>query len=129
MNLRTVLRPTRATDDVGTGLDPARGEHDRRVREARLDVARRERSWTEVAEMQLVRRGRFWVDAESDLVFAVRRGHVFEPGRASVGYLPPNTPLTFYVDEDDTIVFLEEPHPGRTWSELVARKARRRERQ
>jgi hypothetical protein len=50
---------------------------------------------------------------------------VFETGRATVGYLPDNTAMTYYVDRADNIVFLEQPSGPRTWSEVVARRAAR----
>ena len=85
--MKNSLRPTRNTDDE-IPVDPAVTEHERQVRQARLDLARRRvthANWTEIAEP--VRRGKYLVDAD-DLVYMLRRGHVFEPGRAHVGYVP-----------------------------------------
>lgn len=79
----------------------------------------------EIPETRLVRRNRYYVDAETDRFFLLKRGVVFEPGRATVGYVRDGTPLRYDVTTDDTIVFLEEPKFGRTWSEIVERKARR----
>jgi hypothetical protein len=106
--------------------DPELVEHMRQVREKRLETARGRVNWTELPETRLVRRGPFWVDAETDLVWVVRRGHVFEPGRASVGYVTDDTPMTFFVDATDEVVFIE-PSGGRprTWSEVVAKRAKR----
>ena len=123
MRLTTRVRPTRNAD-VEPELDPARAEHERRVRERRLELARRQPKWTEVPESRLVRRGRYLVDAETDLVYVVRLGHVFEPGSATVGYVTPDTALTYYVDAVGSVVFLKHLGP-RTWSEIVERKARR----
>ena len=107
-------------------LDPAHAEHERRVREARIEAARRDPNWTEVSPAtRLVARGRYLVDADTDAVFAVRRGPVFERGSATVRYTPPNTVLTYTVNQADEIVFLDTPFGTRTWSEIVARKARR----
>ena len=122
MRLSTAFRPTGTTTDS----DPAVAEHERQVRQARLDLARRQTTWTEIPETRLVRRGPFLVDAETDLVYVLRRGIVFEPSKSTVGYVPDNTPMTLYVDQDDNVVFLEEPAGPRTWSEIVARKAARR---
>ena len=125
MSLRTALRPTRGTADAA-GVDPAHAEHERQVRQARLELARRRAGWTEIPETRLVRRGPFLVDAESDLVFVLRRGHVFEPGKSTVGYVPENTSMIFTVNQDDEVVFLEQPGGIATWSEIVAHKAARR---
>lgn len=123
MKLSAVLRPTRDTETVPPP-DPAR-EHERQVREARLDVARQRLNWTEIPDTRLVRRGPFLVDAETDLVWVVRRGHVFEPYRATVGYVRNDTPMTFYVDAaSGEIVFIEPVSGGRTWTEILERKAR-----
>jgi hypothetical protein len=78
MRLSTRIRPARNVEDAP--VDPARAEHDRAVREARLELARRMSAWTEIPETRLVRRGRYLVDAETDLVHLIRRGHVFGPG-------------------------------------------------
>jgi hypothetical protein len=123
VKLSTFLRPTRDTDAV-PAVDPARAEHERQVREARLQLARRRPKWIEVPESRLVRRGPFLVDAETDLVYVLRRGHVFEPGSATIGYVPHDTPMTYTVNEHGTVVFLEASG-SRTWSEIVERKARR----
>jgi hypothetical protein len=125
MKLLTVLRPTRDTETLPPP-DPARVEHERHVREKRLETARGRTNWTEIPETRLVRRGPFLVDAETDLLWTVRRGHVFEPYRASVGYVTEATPMTFFVDGDGDIAFLESPGSAPlTWSEIVARRARR----
>jgi hypothetical protein len=39
------------------------------------------------------------VDAETDLLYIRRRGVVFEPGRATIGFVPEGTALTFYVEQ------------------------------
>jgi hypothetical protein len=117
-----MLRPTR---HAGTSPepDPARAEHERRVREARLATARRQSAWVEIPETGLVRRGPFFVDAETDLLYILHRGVVFEPGGATVGYVPADAPMTFYVDRADNIVFVERYSGAATWSEVVARRA------
>ncbi len=122
MRLSTVFRPARTTTDS----DPAVVEHERQVRQARLDLARRQTTWTEIPDTRLVRRGRYLVDAETDLIYVLRGGVVFEPGKAVVGYVPENTPMTFTVYENGKIAFLEQPSGPRTWSEIVAHKAARR---
>jgi hypothetical protein len=95
------------------------------VRQARLANARRQAAWVEIPETRLVRRGPFFVDAETDLLYILRRGVVFEPGGATIAYVPPDTALTFTVRQNDDVVFIEHPGGPRTWSEIVERKAAR----
>lgn len=125
MKLPTVLRPQRDAEDVHSELDRNRAALAEQARVSRLAVARRQQNWTEIPQTRLVRRGRLLVDAESDAVYVLRRGVVFEPYSSTIGYLPPNAAMTFYVDESENIVFLEQPSGPQTWSELVARRARR----
>jgi hypothetical protein len=127
VNRKTVLRFHDAAQIEGTITDQQRSEHERAVREARLEFARQQPHWTEVAETSLVRRGPFLVHATTDELFVHRRGHVWEPGRATI-YVPENTPMTFTVNERGEVVFLEPPSGPRTWSEVVARKASREHR-
>ena len=98
------IRPTRSTDGT-PAIDPARAEHERQVRQARIELARRQTNWTEIPETRLV-----------------RRGVVFEPGKAVIGYLPDHVPMTFTVTDDGDLRFLDL-QPG-TWSEIVERRAR-----
>ena len=121
MRLATRLRPARNTEDA---IDPAHAAHARQVRQARLELARRQSNWTEIPESRLVQRGRFLVDAHTDAVFRLHRGVVFEPHRAAIGYVIDGTPMTYYVDTNDQVVFLEALG-DRTWSEIVERQARR----
>jgi hypothetical protein len=93
------------------------------IRDRRVELARRNSHWTELAETELVRRGRVLVSAESDEIFSFYRGMVFEPGSAAVAF-NESVPLYFYVDRAGEIVFLERQRG--TWSEIVAKRARRR---
>ena len=122
MKLGTIFRPTRNLEDT-LAHDPALVEHARQVREKRLETARGRPNWTEIPETRLVRRGRFWVDAETDLVWVVRRGLVFEPDRATVGYVTNDMAMTFYVADGD-VVFIERSGTT-TWSERGARRVLR----
>jgi len=126
MKLSTMFRPfTDAEVIEGRVTDRQRDEWNTQVRQARLELARSQRHWTEIAETRLVRRGPFVVDSETDAVFVYWRGQVFESGRATVGYVRDDTPMIFTVDRGGEVIFLER-HPGAaTWSEIVARKARR----
>jgi hypothetical protein len=94
----------------------------------RADVARRCSTWHEITDPERLRpRGPgLLVDAETDLVWTRRRGHVFEPGGATIAYAPPGAELTFYVDhESGEPVFLERALSC-TWSEHLARQEARR---
>jgi hypothetical protein len=126
VKIGTFIRPfSDTTDDALAEPDPARAHHEQQVREARLEAARNQATWEEIPETRLVPRSRFWVDAETDQVYALRAGSVFVPGSASVGFAPPNTKLEFFVNQAGEVVFLDTPFGTRTWSEIVLRRARR----
>ncbi len=78
-------------------------------------------------ETRLVPRGPFLVDAESDVVYTRHVAATCSSRRATVGYLPNDTPMTYLIHNDE-VVFLELPGSPRTWSEHVERKARREQR-
>jgi hypothetical protein len=103
--------------------DAERAQHAEQVRRARLEVARLTSHWTEI-EDDLVRRGhrgRFLVSASSDEIYTTYAGVVFEPGKATA--VSDRAQLHWYQDANGRLVFLEKQ--PRTWSELVARRARR----
>ena len=127
MNLKTtVFRPFHDADQIEEPPPTSSAANTNARCGRRLEFARRQaNNWTELAEVGLVRRGPFLVDSESDQLYVLRRGVVFEPNRATVGYIPDNTPMTFYVDQADNIVFVERYSGAATWSEIVARRARR----
>jgi hypothetical protein len=94
------------------------------VREKRIEHARATRDWVEHREEEFVRRPPgFLVHADSDQVFTVYRGTVFEPRGARIvfGHVPE---MHWFIDRAGEIVFLERTSP-RTWSEHVERQARR----
>lgn len=92
------------------------------VRPERVAVARRMSKWTEI-ESDLVPRGRSWlVSASTDAVYVRHPGVVFQP--YSVNVIADRVELSFYVDEDGELVFLDRL--GFTWSEHVERRERRR---
>ena len=123
MNLRTIIRPFHDAAQIeGTVTDQMRTELERAVRGARLELARRQ-TWTEIPEP--VRRGRFLVDVDSDRVFMLRQGVVFEPGKATIGFVPDNAQLTYFVDREGRVVFLESAG-RRTWTEICEHEARRK---
>jgi hypothetical protein len=88
MKLGTIFHPTRDTETLLAS--PAHEEHKRQVREKRLETARGQPNWTGIPKTRLV-----------------RRGQVFEPDRAFVGYVADNTPMTYTVDATGDVVFLE----------------------
>ena len=125
MTLKSVFRPfSDAAAIEGTAPDRQRNEHERKVRQARLDYARRQTSWTYIPQPRLVRRGRYLIDSETDAVFVVRRGHVFEPRGSNVGYVPAGTPMTYTVDQGGDVLFIEPSGGGHTWTEICERRAR-----
>ena len=94
-----------------------------KVRVARLELVRRNSRWVEIPETRLVTRSRFLIDAETDEIFTLHRGVVFEPNSAVVGYVPEGAELHYFVDEAGAVIFLERQRG--TWSEIIAKKARR----
>ena len=97
-----------------------RDAHDAKLRPARLDAARANPRWHEVAEADLVRRGHYLVHAPSDEVFLPARGAIFE--RDSTVPINDTKELWFHATgaDADELVFLEgQP---RRWSDMVARQ-------
>lgn len=82
---------------------------------ARLDAARKNKSWREIEEP--VNRGRFYVDAASDEMFRPYRGAIFAPQGSAIEFAFPK-PLVFYVGRSGAPVFLEPL--GRKWSAYFA---------
>jgi hypothetical protein len=92
------------------------------VRSARIEAARRNQFWTELEEIDLVRRPPgYLVSASNDEVFWPYRGAVFAAWSAEL--ISGSAPLWFYVDRDGDLVFLERL--PETWSEMVERRVRR----
>jgi hypothetical protein len=125
MRMATTLRRAVRLDTYEERLAAEARERADAVREARVEVARRQHRWTELEQTALLhRRPHFLVHAPDDAIFTIRRGVVFEPGSATVGYVPEGAELHYFVDHrSGEIVFLER-RPG-TWSAIVERKARR----
>jgi hypothetical protein len=100
-------------------------EHE--LRAARAAAARRTK-WREFSEGEFVRRGprgAWLVHEPTDEIFVLRRGSVFAD-RATIEFAREDDPsIAYFVTADERVVALERvPHP-RTWSEHVARQARR----
>jgi hypothetical protein len=95
------------------------------LRVARLVAARRCQVWTEL-DGPLIRRGPFWVDAESDRLYMPFRGAVWRPGAASIEYAG-TLPLAFVVHRDELTLYECVTSPA-TWSEHVERQAKRKAR-
>ena len=91
------------------------------IREARVEVARRNHDWTELRETDLVRRARYLVHAETDELFKLHRGVVFQTGSSTL--IADRFPMFWYVDREGGLVFLSRV--AGTWSEVVAKRARR----
>jgi hypothetical protein len=92
------------------------------VRSARIEAARRNPLWTEIEEVDLVRRPPgYLVSASTDEVFRPYRGLVFAAWSAEM--VSGSAALHFYVDAAGDCIFLERF--SETWSELVERRVRR----
>jgi hypothetical protein len=92
------------------------------VRKARLEVARGNPLWSELEEIDLVRRPPgYLVSASTDEVFWPYRGAVFAAWSASM--ISDSAALHFYVDAGGDLVFLERL--PESWSELIERRVRR----
>jgi hypothetical protein len=105
-------------------MEKKRRALDERLRPARLEAARRNAKWSEIAD-DLVSRGHgLFVSADTDHVYAPVRGVVFET--ASVAIIADQAPLYFTVAADGGLAFYERR--PQTWSEMVARRTRRRAR-
>ncbi len=122
MTLRTMLGFSDEHLVEGT-TDAQRRAFEEEVRRARIVAARRQERWTELEEVDLVRRGRVLVSATTDEMFQSYRGAAFAPGSASI--MADHATLYFYV-RDHELVFLERL--PRTWTEELERQAARERR-
>lgn len=93
------------------------------VREKRVTVARANPVWSEIEETALVRRERWLVHAETDEWFTPFAAQVWVRGTAVIAQ-NDRVPLTFFVDQQGEVRFLERQ--AGTWSEVVAKRVRRR---
>lgn len=88
----------------------------RLVRAKRVEVARRNESWTEIAEERLVvRELGLLVDSETDIVWRLRRGEVFGPKSASVEFVSKDQRMSFFVSRSGDVVFLERSAARAAW--------------
>jgi hypothetical protein len=106
-------------------MEKKRRAYTEAVRPARLDVARQNPKWTELQEVDLVPRGRgYLVSAVSDRIYQRVQGVVF--ASYSVNVIADQTELSFYVDRDGELHFLEQI-PG-TWTQHLEKQAARQRR-
>lgn len=97
---------------------------DAELREARVRAARQNSRWEEI-EDDLVERGykgTLLVSAETDRVYRLHPGAVFQPGSADI--IATMSPLQFFVDREGNPQCLERL--PESWSNMVARQASRR---
>ncbi len=94
-----------------------------RLREGRVQAARANRHRVELEESALVRRGPYFVHADSDDVFTFYRGAIFRTGSPRIEF-DENVEHAFYVDVHSEVRVLERQRG--TWSDVVAKKAKRR---
>ena len=92
-----------------------------KLREARAAAARRNTSWTELDEHDLVARHPFLVSATTDHIYKPYRGTLFETGSPKL--ISDHMPLYFYVSDDGGLNVLERE--AGTWSTRYERQVRR----
>jgi hypothetical protein len=100
--------------------DPALDE----LRAARLAAARKCQAWTEVEEVDLVKRAVWLVSATTDELFSRYTGATF--GRTGRIEFAAEQPLVFYVNRNADVVVLEKCQSPSTWSEVVEKQAKAR---
>lgn len=94
------------------------------LREKRIEHARAMRKWVEHRAEDFVRRPpAYLIDADSDEVFTVFLGAIFDPGTAYIAF-NESIEMHWFVDHAGEIVFLQRTTP-RTWSEFAERRAQR----
>jgi len=96
------------------------------ILDARIRAARSMALWTELEEVALVKRDRWYVHSESDELFAPARGVIFQT--ASVSVVADRAPLYFVVAHDGRLRFFEKVTSPPTWTEYVERRERRKHR-
>jgi hypothetical protein len=89
----------------------------------RVEAARANKRWLEHGPQDFVVRGPFLVDAVSDVLYRRARGVVFE--RDSPHAIDVQARREFFVSTSGEVVFVERVQSPKTWSEVVARRARR----
>lgn len=98
-------------------------QHAEAVREARIEAARKQRGWIEIAPAErLISRGpakyAWVVDSESDFLYRVAPGVWFEPCRATI-LADRAEGVSFFVDAGGNVVILERVSSIPTWSDVV----------
>jgi hypothetical protein len=89
------------------------------VRQARVEAARRCRSWVEIQDDLVPRARGLFVSAGDDHVYARYAGTVFQTGSTTI--VSDRAALFFTVDDAGVLTFYERD--SQTWSERVARRA------
>ena len=101
----------------------AREEHMQKVREARVRIARSVRGWTELEEAALVKRGPWWVHADTDKLFSPVLGAVFASGRADV--ISDKSPYYFAGLPDGGLAFFERVEHPPSYTAYLEHRARK----
>jgi hypothetical protein len=125
MTIRTTLGLSRESSLEEGTPDVVSAAKAAQLRELRIDAARRNRHWTELEESVLVRRGPWLVHADTDELLSRYRGMIFASGSPTITF-NEQVEMLWYVDRAGEIQFLERSRAPSTWSEVVARQARRR---
>jgi hypothetical protein len=109
-------RSSASPDDEVEAVAQARARH---VANARAN----DRYWTELDEVDLVKRGPWLVSATTDELFTIYRGSVFGP-YGQIEYDAMRELAFFVTRKPEDVVLLEKSSSPRTWSEVAYRRAR-----
>lgn len=94
------------------------------VQQRRIDGVRRRTEWTEIPEERLVERDRFYVDAQTDRMYRVHRGDLFDRGGV-LRFNETRTDLAYTVTAAGGLLILEPSTFAKTWSDWVYQRERR----
>jgi hypothetical protein len=108
---------------IGAGDEQAQPS-DAEVRAMRVQQARTRARWTEIPESQLVRRERWYVDAETDRIYSVYLGDVFT--KDGIVAFDEQRELAYFVRSAGALVRLEQSTLAPTWSDFVYQRERAR---
>lgn len=122
MNMLTRIRQAPMGEEEKDAI--RRQELHQKVREARVAIARKVEAWTELEESALVKRGRWWVHADTDELFVDFLGTVWVAGRADV--VSDRSPLYFCVLADGVgLAFFERVKNPPTYTAFLEHRDRK----
>jgi hypothetical protein len=98
---------------------------DDELRRVKVENARKNTRWVELEEVDLVRRGPYFVSATTDALFVLYRGASF--GRSGRIEFAETVELYYFVRDGD-VTLVERVTSPASWSEVVERRAKRQAR-